>query len=59
MDKVEIPVFLAGGLYPENTLKAIKEVNRYGLDFCSGIRINGNFNIDNVTSFFKAINNNI
>ncbi len=59
VDKVEIPVFLAGGLNPDNVSKAIKEVNPYGLDLCSGVRTNGNLDMNKLTSFFKAINNNI
>ncbi len=56
VEKVKIPVFLAGGLNPENASKAIKEVNPYGLDLCSGVRTNGNLDIHKLTSFFKAIN---
>jgi len=59
VEKVEIPVFLAGGLNPENAAKALNEVNPYGLDLCSGVRTNGNLDIDKLTSFFKAINNTI
>ena len=59
VDKVEIPVFLAGGLNPKNASKAIQEVNPYGIDLCSGVRTNGNLDIHKLTSFFKAINNNI
>ncbi len=56
VDKVKIPVYLAGGLNPTNASKAIKEVNPYGLDLCSGVRTNGNLDIHKLTSFFKAIN---
>jgi phosphoribosylanthranilate isomerase len=59
VEKVEIPVFLAGGLNPKNAAKAINEVNPYGLDLCSGVRTNGNLDIDKLTSFFKAINSTI
>ena len=59
VDKVKIPVFLAGGLNSDNVSKAIKEVNPYGLDLCSGVRTNGNLDMNKLTSFFKAINNNI
>jgi len=59
VEKVEIPVFLAGGLNPENAAKALNDVNPYGLDLCSGVRTNGNLDIDKLTSFFKAINNTI
>lgn len=32
------PVFLAGGLTPENVSQAINQVNPYGVDLCSGVR---------------------
>ena len=41
VDSVQIPVFLAGGLMPENVRKAVLDVGSYGLDVCSGIRSGG------------------
>ena len=32
------PVFLAGGLNPDNVTEAIKTVSPFGLDLCSGVR---------------------
>ena len=34
---VSIPVFLAGGINPENVEKAVIEVRPYGIDLCSGV----------------------
>jgi phosphoribosylanthranilate isomerase len=56
--KVSVPVFLAGGLNPSNALKAIKDVNPYGLDLCSGVRTNGGLDKQKLTSFFQALNSN-
>lgn len=53
--KAKIPVFLAGGLTPKNALRAIKEVNPYGLDLCSGVRTNGLLDLDKLAAFFSAI----
>lgn len=58
VEKVKIPVFLAGGLNHANALKAIQEVRPYGLDLCSGVRTNGNLDAQKLTSFFNAINHN-
>ncbi|HCE54619.1 MAG TPA: N-(5'-phosphoribosyl)anthranilate isomerase [Lutibacter sp.] len=58
VNKVTVPVFLAGGLTPKNALQAIKEVNPYGLDLCSGVRTNGHLDIIKLDAFFRAIKEN-
>lgn len=35
------PVYLAGGLNPSNVREAIEQVRPYGIDLCSGVRVNG------------------
>jgi phosphoribosylanthranilate isomerase len=35
------PVFLAGGLNPENVRRAIEEVHPFAVDVCSGVRTDG------------------
>ena len=35
------PVFLAGGLNPQNVIQAIEEVDPFGIDVCSGVRTGG------------------
>ena len=40
-EAVPVPVFLAGGLRPENVRAAIAEVGPWGLDLCSGVRTGG------------------
>lgn len=42
---VNKPVYLAGGLNPDNVLEAINKVKPYGVDICSGIRTNGELDI--------------
>jgi phosphoribosylanthranilate isomerase len=46
------PVFLAGGLNPENVRKAIEEVEPYAVDVCSGVRTNGNLDKQKLEAFF-------
>ncbi len=50
-----VPVFLAGGLRPDNVGKAIEAVSPYGLDLCSGVRTNGNLDRLKLEAFFKAV----
>jgi phosphoribosylanthranilate isomerase len=55
VESVCVPVFLAGGLTPENVATAIREVRPYGLDVCSGLRTNGNLDEEKVRRFFASI----
>jgi phosphoribosylanthranilate isomerase len=49
------PVFLAGGLNPENVRQAIEEVRPYALDVCSGVRTDGNLDPEKLYSFCKEV----
>jgi phosphoribosylanthranilate isomerase len=54
-EAVGVPVFLAGGLNPDNVQDAIREVSPFGLDVCSGVRAGGQLDPDRLTSFFSAV----
>lgn len=56
VEKVTIPVFLAGGLNSENVLEAIKKVRPYGLDICNGVRRNGLLDEGKLKLFFQKVN---
>ena len=49
--KLDKPVFLAGGLNPENVRKAISQANPYGVDVNSGCKLDGVKNVDKVREF--------
>ncbi len=49
------PVFLAGGLRPENAAEAIATVQPYGLDLCSGIRSENQLDADKLVAFMNAV----
>ena len=49
------PVFLAGGLRPDNVAEAVRRVRPYGLDVCSGLRTDGKLYERKLAAFFEAI----
>jgi len=52
-DHSKCPVFLAGGLNPENIKQAIDEVQPYAIDVCSGVRTNGSLDINKLRAFIR------
>lgn len=55
-ETVKIPVYLAGGLNPQNVLSAIKAVEPFGVDLCSGVRTEGKLDINKLKEFFDKVN---
>lgn len=53
-EAVDVPVFLAGGLKPENVAEAITQVGPFGLDVCSGVRTNGRLDEAKLAAFMRA-----
>jgi phosphoribosylanthranilate isomerase len=54
-ESVDVPIFLAGGLKPENVIAAIEEVRPFGVDVCSGLRPNSRLDQGLLREFFSAI----
>ena len=54
-ESVEVPVYLAGGLKPENVAEAIRAVGPFGVDVCSGLRTDGRLDESKLKSFFAAL----
>ena len=52
-DISKCPVFLAGGLKPENVRQAIEEVEPFGIDVCSGVRTDGKLDRQKLSDFFQ------
>jgi phosphoribosylanthranilate isomerase len=52
---VDVPVFLAGGLRPDNARAAIEAVEPFGLDLCSGVRTDGKLDERKLEMFFRAV----
>ena len=56
-EKVNCPVFLAGGLNPDNVSQAIEAVEPFAVDVCSGVRTNGMLDLDKLERFLSAAAN--
>jgi phosphoribosylanthranilate isomerase len=55
LERVRVPVFLAGGLNSSNVREAIERVGPFGIDVCSGVRTNGRLDERKLTALFSEI----
>ena len=53
-EAIEVPLFLAGGLNPGNVAAAIREVQPFGIDVCSGLRTDGALDPEKLVAFFES-----
>jgi phosphoribosylanthranilate isomerase len=51
-DAVSVPVYLAGGINANNVLNAVRQVEPFGIDLCSGVRENEKLNEKKLEEFF-------
>ena len=54
-ESIDVPLYLAGGLKPENVVAAISEVQPFGVDVCSGLRTEGRLDPQKLAAFFRAV----
>jgi phosphoribosylanthranilate isomerase len=54
-ESIDVPLFLAGGLKPENVASAIREVQPFGIDVCSGLRTEAKLDPQKLAAFFRAV----
>jgi phosphoribosylanthranilate isomerase len=54
-ETIDVPLFLAGGLRPDNVADAIRTVKPYGIDVCSGLRTEGKLDPEKLSAFFAAL----
>jgi phosphoribosylanthranilate isomerase len=52
-----VPVFLAGGLNAGNIREAIRQVEPFGVDVCSGVRTDGKLDEAKLSAFFRSVEN--
>lgn len=51
----DTPVFLAGGIGPGNVREAIRQVQPYGIDLCSGVRTDGRLDLAKLAALVAAM----
>ena len=54
-EAVPVPVFLAGGLRPDNVAEAVKRVRPFAVDLCSGVRTDGILDERKLSAFMDAV----
>jgi phosphoribosylanthranilate isomerase len=54
-ERSECPVFLAGGLNPDNVKQAIEEVRPFAVDVCSGVRTDGKLDKKKLELFIRNV----
>lgn len=52
---VGVPVYLAGGLRPDNVAAALHAVEPFGVDVCSGVRTDGRLDARKLAGFLGAV----
>jgi len=53
--EVSRPVFLAGGIRPENAAEAYRQVRPFGIDLCTGVRRDGRLDPERLGGLFAAL----
>jgi phosphoribosylanthranilate isomerase len=54
-EAIDVPLFLAGGLNPANVAAAVREVQPFGIDVCSGLRTEGRLDPEKLSKFFTGL----
>src|ERR1035438_7505897 len=54
-EQIDIPIFLAGGLKPENVREAVLQVGPFGIDICTGVRSEGKLDEEKVRALFANL----
>lgn len=54
-DVVSVPIFLAGGIKPENAREAVDQVSPFGIDICTGVRTNGRLDEQKLSALFCSL----
>jgi phosphoribosylanthranilate isomerase len=55
VDRIDTPVFLAGGLDVTNVAEAVRTVRPFGVDVCTGVRTDGALDPHKLVGFIQAV----
>lgn len=55
VERSRVPVFLAGGITPENVKSAIEQVRPYGIDVCTGVRTGGKLDYGKLENLLREV----
>lgn len=55
VQSVDVPVFLAGGLHAGNVSEAIRAVEPFGVDLCTGVRTEESLDPRKLSAFMEAV----
>jgi phosphoribosylanthranilate isomerase len=58
-ERVSVPIYLAGGLKPDNVREAIRQVGPFALDICNGVRTDGKLDESKLAVFFAQVKSSI
>ena len=58
-EKLDIPIFLAGGIQPDNVVQAINQVHPFGIDICSGVRTDDKLDKIKLQKLFSNIKRSV
>jgi phosphoribosylanthranilate isomerase len=54
-EALSVPIFLAGGLNPDNVYQALDQVRPFAVDVCSGVRTGGMLDAVKLRNFIAAV----
>lgn len=54
-ERLDVPIFLAGGIRPENVRAAVNQVGPFAIDVCTGVRTNGKLDEKKLSALFREL----
>lgn len=58
-ESVDVPIFLAGGIKPENAREAVNQVAPFAIDVCTGVRTGGRLDEQKLSALFRSLSEGV